>query len=193
MKKLFQILLCSAALTGGTFSSQAQSFAPGTNVANLGVGFGYTVKYYNDSRTTPVLSVSFEHGFQPLGPGILGLGGVVSYQGSRWEHSDVYGDHWEYEWKTLFIAARATWHPDALIGDKYDVYGALQVGYYNYGYKYKATGPYVNNYYYENPLRSRVGLGLVAGGRYYFTDNIGAFLEFGYDISYSKIGLSLKF
>lgn len=188
MKKLFSLLFIA-----GSLGVQAQCYTAGTNVLNAGVGFGYSVHYYNGSSSSPVLSASFEHGIKPLGPGMFGIGGVVSYQGSRWDYTDGFGDTWHEKWQTLYIGARGTWHPDVLVGDNYDVYGALQLGYYHYGYSYTATGPYINNYNYDNPINSRVGLGLVVGGRYFFTSNIGAFLELGYDISYSKIGLSVKF
>ena len=35
--------------------------------------------------------------------------------------------------------------------------------------------------------------GIFLGGRYLFTDKIGAFAELGYDMSYLKLGLTGKF
>lgn len=198
MKKvLFSLLLVAGAAFGGPTAAVAQSYGIGTNAVNLGVGFGYSIRYYSgvygNSSATPVLSASFEHGMSTLGPGTLGVGAVLSYQGAKWDYTDGYGDQYHETWKTLFFGVRGTWHPDFLVTDKYDIYGGVQLGYYHYGYSYTATGPYVSGYNYSNPRNSTVGFGAFVGGRYYFTDNIGAFGEIGYDISYLKIGLSLKF
>ena len=86
------------------------------------------------------------------------------------------------------------WHPEILVSGTYDVYGALQLGYVTYGYDFSGTGVYADDAYkVKNNLNSGLGLGLIVGGRYYFTDNIGAFLELGYDLSYSKIGVAFNF
>ena len=40
---------------------------------------------------------------------------------------------------------------------------------------------------------SGIGFSIHVGGRYYFTDNFGAFAEVGYGIAYANLGVSLKF
>jgi hypothetical protein len=197
MKKLLLSLafLCGISFFGSAV--QAQTYGIGTNVVNLGVGFGYSRSYYSglygSSSTTPVLNASFEHGMKELGPGTFGIGAAFSYQGSKWSYNDSYGDQYKETWKTMFFGIRGTWHPDFLVTDKYDVYGGVLIGYYHYGYTYTATGPYASQYNYSNPSNGAVGFGAFVGGRYYFTNSIGAFAEIGYDISYLKIGLSFKF
>lgn len=198
MKKLILSLavLCGLAFSGTT--AHAQTYGIGTNVVNLGIGFGYSHSYYTgiygSSSSTPVIAASFEHGMKELGPGTLGLGAAFSYQGSKWTYDDTYGDHYSETWKTSLFAVRGTWHPDFLVTDKYDVYVGLQLGFYHYGYTYTASGPYVSQYNYNsNPSSGGLGYAGFVGGRYYFTDNIGAFAEIGYDISYLKFGLAFKF
>lgn len=191
MKTIITLAALAGTLLFGAGSAQAQSYTTGTNALNLGVGFGYSIAY-GGGTATPVLSASFEHGFAPLGPGIVGGGAVFSYQGNSWSWTDGYGDSYHEKWRTMLFGIRGTWHPDVLVGDKYDVYGGVQLGYYHYAWTYTESGPYVSNYHYENPLNSHIGIGLVAGGRYYFTNAIGIFGEVGYDISYLKLGLTVK-
>jgi hypothetical protein len=189
-KKFLSIILSTSLICILTISNlQAQSYEIGSNVINAGLGLGYSINY-GFGNSTPVISGSFEHGLIEAGPGTVGIGGIISYQGNRYSYSDGFGTY-KRKWSTTFIAVRGTYHPDALVGDNYDVYGALQLGLYNYGYNYSATGIYTAANY-NSGLNSGLGLGLVAGGRYYFTDNIGGFAEIGYDISYLKIGLSIK-
>ncbi|MEO8151222.1 MAG: hypothetical protein ABI723_26560 [Bacteroidia bacterium] len=193
MKNLRIIILLFTSLVISKLSSaQDKCYDLKTSVINLGVGFGYSVNYYSGASATPVLSASYEYGIAKLGPGTVGAGAILSYQGSNYEYSDAFGT-WKDKWTTTFFGLRGTWHPDALVADKYDVYGALQLGYYHYGYTYSGTGAYESVTSGGSSLNSGIGLGLVVGGRYYFTKSIGAFAELGYDIAYFKIGLSAKF
>jgi hypothetical protein len=88
---------------------------------------------------------------------------------------------------------RGTWHPDFLNGEKYDVYGAVQLGYVHFGYSYSATGYYNTSSAGGSSLNSGLAFGLAVGGRYYLTKNIGLMAELGYDIAFLKVGASVKF
>lgn len=192
MKKIVYSILLPVVLLIAT-KAGAQTYGSGVNVLNVGVGFGYSLGWSSGINATPVISTSFEHGQMLLGPGTLGLGASLSYQGAKWDYIDGYGDSYHETWKIFFFGLRGTWHPDFLVSDKYDVYLGAQLGYYHYGYTYTESGPYVNNYHYSNPYSSHVGIGAFVGGRYYFTQNFGVFGEAGYDISYLKLGVALKF
>ncbi len=185
----FSFLIATFFCTQQTFAQV--SYGVGANVLNLGIGFGNTITYGVGVSSSPVISGSFEHGVSKLGPGTLGIGGIISYQATSYNISDVVGT-WKEKWTTTYIALRGTWHPDILVADKYDVYGALDLGYTNYGYSVSGTGGY-----YErggsSGLNNGLGFGLVVGGRYYLSKHIALFGELGYDICALKIGASVKF
>ncbi len=191
----FSFLIATLFYSLQSFSQTGSIYGIGTNVLNLGLGVGYSVSYISGANSSPVLSASFEHGVSKLGPGTLGIGGIISYQGSSYSFSDGFGDSYKETWHTTYIALRGTWHPDFLVADKYDVYGALQLGYVNYGYSSSASGPYVNTALNNssNSLASGLALGLAVGGRYYLTKRVALFGELGYDICYLKVGASVKF
>ena len=175
-------------------TGKAQSFDQGTSAINVGVGFGYSVDYYAGVSSTPVITASYEYGATKLGPGTLGLGLAVGYQGSSYTYSDGIGDSWNDKWTATSLGVRAMYHWDVLQSDKFDIYGGLQLTYVHFGYSYTATGPYYN--YYPNAagaISSSFYPYIIIGGRYYFSDHIGAFAELGYDLSYFKIGISFKF
>jgi hypothetical protein len=191
LKTILLLLACSSFLFKSVLA-QDKAYELKNSVINLGVGFGYSIGYISGTSASPVMNASYEYAFKEVGPGILGLGGSFSYQGSKYEYSDIWGTY-KQNWNTTFFALRGTWHPNALIGEKYDVYGALQLGYYNYHYKFSGTGVYESSSTYDSGLDNSLGLGLIVGGRYFFTKNIGVYAELGYDIAYLKVGLSAKF
>ncbi|WP_201987329.1 porin family protein [Hymenobacter rubidus] len=160
-------------------------FAVGSSVINLGVGlgsrYGYTALYGGNTSVTPAISVSFERGIIPLGPGVLGVGVFAGYQSASYEYStfkDKYTD--------IIVMVRGAFHYP--VSDEFDAYAGLGLGVRHLGYSSNYTGPYAVDY-----GTTGAASGLFVGGRYYFTPGIGAFAELGYDQSYLKIGLSAKF
>ncbi|MFM2208013.1 MAG: hypothetical protein RL213_1988 [Bacteroidota bacterium] len=188
MKRFYKIVLLVSVFIVQHAVSVAQAYKVGANVLNAGVGFGYSIGYVSSATTTPVMHVSYEHGLRELGPGTFGIGGVISFQGATFSESNAFGTY-DQRWSATYVGLRGTWHPDILVGGEYDVYGALQLGYVNYSYSFNGTGIYSQDAFrVTNNLSSGVGLGLVVGGRYYFTPKVAAFAELGYDLSYMKIG-----
>jgi hypothetical protein len=169
----------------------------GTNDLNLGIGLG-TFYTYLGGPTSPVFSVSYEHGIVKLGSGIagnLGLGGILSYQHEGYTNSyyNVYtGGYTDtYSWSTIFIGARGTWHPDFsqfMNQSKVDLYAALDLGVLIISSS--VSGPNTNGY---AAAAGGIRGGPVIGGRYFFTDNVAGFLELGYDVAYLKLGVTFKF
>ncbi|QNH61826.1 hypothetical protein [Hymenobacter sediminicola] len=171
----------------------AVSFAKGTVVANLGVGighgYGYGFGYGGALKATPALSLSVEKGIvDGIGPGVISVGGLIGYKGYNYDWSAA-GDTYEASWKNFIVTVRGAYHYNFTTNPKLDTYAGISLGarIENYSNNYNDTdlgGSYGGTY-----LTS----GIFLGGRYFFTDNIGAFAELGYDMSYLKLGLSAKF
>ncbi|HEX2605726.1 MAG TPA: hypothetical protein VHK91_00040, partial [Flavisolibacter sp.] len=70
---------------------------------------------------------------------------------------------------------------------KADVYGGLSIYHRSYTLKYDGIDGK------EKVTDGVLGVGIFAGGRYYFAPNVGAFAELGYGISPLQLGLTVKF
>lgn len=163
----------------------SQEFGVGTTAANLGVGFGLGYGYglFSGIRTTPALSLSVERGIMDnVGPGVISAGGLVGFRSSTWRSGS-----YRASWNNFIVAARGAYHYNILEVPKLDTYAGISLGVRVESYSTNIDA-YSNNY---------GGLSLTSGfflgGRYMFTDNIGAFGELGYDMSLVKVGLSAKF
>ncbi len=170
-------------------------FVEGGNLINFGAGYGNL--YYsgyggadNNYRTTPALTISIDHGFKKLPQiqGTIGLGGLIGFVGSSAGYTYDNGDFYKHGWNDFIIAGRAAYHAGFLNTDKFDLYGGLMLGLRIESYDFASN-------YLPNPnTYGGVFLtgGVFVGGVYYLVNNLGAFAELGYDISYVKVGLSLK-
>jgi hypothetical protein len=161
----------------------------GTNAVNLGIGLGSRYSYGTgifggSSSVSPAVSLSYERGIMPLGPGVLGVGGIVAYQGASYDLGG--GDKWKYT--DIVVQVRGTFHYP--VNEKFDAYGGVGLGVRRAGVSFSGSSIY-------GSIGSVSGTeflpGIFVGGRYFFTESIGAFAELGYDQTYLKIGLSAKF
>ncbi|MBF9142353.1 outer membrane beta-barrel protein [Hymenobacter properus] len=164
-------------------------FGVGTNAVNLGIGVGSRYSYGagffgGSSSVSPALSLSYERGILPLGPGVLGVGGLVGYQSASYDFGG--GDKWKYT--DIVVMVRGAFHYP--VNEKFDAYGGLGLGVRRAGVSYSGGSIY-------GSLGSASGTefipGFFVGGRYFFTESIGAFAELGYDQTYLKVGLAAKF
>jgi opacity protein-like surface antigen len=75
--------------------------------------------------------------------------------------------------------------------DKVDPYLALGMGYADTKFSYETANPYQTPVTFKAivPISYRVGFGV----RYFFTDHVGAMLEFGFGGALMRGGLSVKF
>ena len=174
----------------------AQPFEQGTVVFNAGVGVFSSIRYDQGTgvKRSPVLWLSGEYQVTELGPGPLGVGSSFDYQSAS--HTDHLGSYfYQDNWTTKVLGVRGTYHPDILSDNNYDLYGALQLSFNWIDYKFTSDDPSytrsVSNYYRN--IENYASVNLILGGRCYFTENIGAFGEIGYDISYLKLGLVFKY
>ncbi|PJJ54524.1 hypothetical protein CLV45_2865 [Hymenobacter chitinivorans DSM 11115] len=159
-------------------------------MVNLGVGLGLGYGYYGTLKSTPALSLSVEHGLREgVGPGTIGVGGLVGYKAY---HYDYPGTKYKATWTNIIVAARGTYHYNVFQNPKLDTYGGLSVGVriQKWSDSYYDDIPELKGY---SSSSSYITSGIFVGARYFFSNNIGAFTELGYDMNYLKLGLTAKF
>ncbi len=174
-------------------------FEQGTNVLGVGVGIGggYGIGFTGAGVSqTPALGIHFDHGMGELGPGVWGLGGAIGYKSLHYKQNIPYWNNYayDYSWTYLTIGVRGTWHYNEWHGvDKLDTYGGLMLAYRSATYKDKTVYPdgWIGSKYSWSG--SGVGFSGILGARYYFTDNIGAFLEAGFGYAVLQVGIAAKF
>lgn len=177
----------------------AQAFEKGNSVVGLGVGFGGAYGITTFGSQSPAFSLNFEHGqWEVGGPGVISWGAYIGtksykydYNYTRWYSGAYHNYYYKQTWRYTVIGARAAYHFNGLDVPKLDVYGGAMLSYNIASYKYEDNDPdfdYVTKSYGSVP-----GVSLFVGGRYFFTDNFGAYSELGYGASYLTIGLCLKF
>ena len=182
VKVLVVLMICTVFCAG----VNAQNvFSKGDNNLNLGVGIGSVLGGTSGySTTTPPVSVSYERGiidelFDEKSS--LGIGAYLGYAANRHDFGNG------YDWKSSYtiIGARGALHYQLI--DKLDTYGGLMLGYN------VVSTSFSSDIRIGTAPQNALGWSLFLGGRYYFTDNIGAFAELGYGIAYLQLGVSFKF
>lgn len=165
-------ILASVVAFGQEDANQVQ----GKNYLNAGIGlgtFGFT-----GTGGLPI-TASFEHGFTDKISAGLSIGLV----------STKYAAYWKYNY--FVIGARGSYHFNEVLNvdnPKLDVYGGATLFYRGYSVKY--NGP---DEFKSKASAGGLSFAIHAGGRYYFSNNLGAFAELGYGISPLQLGLTLKF
>lgn len=164
-------------------TTQAQPFQKGTTNANVGIGLGTALGGLGKAR--PAISVSVDHGFWDIGgPGVISLGGYVGNTGYKYG-----GAGYTAKWNYIIIGARGAYHYNGFTDlPNLDVYGGAMLGYNIVSYKTEGGGDAFKNNY-----GSGLGLSGFVGGRWLFTDNIGAYAELGYGVSVLALGVTFKF
>ena len=182
--------------------SHAQSFQEGDNVLGVGVGLGgsYGIGFTGSGVSqTPAIALHFDHGMGDLGPGIWGLGGFVGYKSYKYTYDNPYyfnglnkGYKSSYKWTYTIVGARGTWHyNDWHNNDKLDTYAGLMLAYRIATFKDETQYPAGIGTFNAGSYSGVTLTGLV-GVRYFFTDNIGAYLEAGFGVSVLQLGLAVK-
>jgi hypothetical protein len=179
-------------------SASAQSFSEGDNVLGVGVGIGgsYGVGFSGSGVSqTPAIALHFDHGMGDLGPGVWGLGGFLGYKSYAYEFNNSYffnSYNTSYKWTYVVVGARGTWHyNDWHENDKLDTYGGLMLAYRVGSFKDETKYP-TGTPVYSGGSYSGMSLTILVGARYFFTEKIGAYAEFGYGVSVAQIGLAVK-
>jgi len=179
MKKLLSVsifIVLAASLSLG------QTYKKGNNMLNIGIGPGLAGIY--GSMDVPSISAGLQLGIHEK----FSVGGIVGYSSSSYDAGSYLGHDYKWTYTYIVIGARGEYHfIDADIKDL-DLYAGLTLGYNivsvsepsGYSGFYTAEGSYLL-------------YGFHAGGRYYFTPTIGAFLELGYGVGYIVAGVTFKF
>ncbi len=159
----------------------AQEFNVGTNVITAGVGFGGSYDYYGSPAQSPGFSFTYERGIWDIGgPGVISLGGYLGFKTYK------YGSYYDNaKWNYTIIGVRGAYHFNGLDVDGLDLYGGLMLNY--------SILSYNHNNAYGSTYGSTFGATPFVGGRYFFTDNFGAYAELSYGVAYFSIGVAFKF
>ncbi len=136
---------------------------------NAGIGLGTTL-----SGTGIPISASVMYGMNEN----ISVGGYFGFAST----SEDFGmGTWTYT--NIIIGGRGAYHYPLV--DDIDTYGGAMLGYNVASASWDGPG---------NPNASAGGITYSAfvGGRYHFTDKLGAFAEIGYGIAYLQFGVTVK-
>lgn len=193
MKVNFKRMTLAAAFVVGLSTPKVQAqLKGGENLLNVGLGFGSAYSYASGYKGFPAVSVSFERVIpKQLGPGLLAVGGIITRRSIAHKFKGYDGEGVDYDYKNRYtntvVGVRGTYHWEQLNTEKYDVYGGVQTGLRFENYKSKWEDETIKDKY------THFYGSVIVGGRYYFTSNLSAFAELGYDVTWTKIGISAKF
>ncbi|MES2651920.1 MAG: hypothetical protein V4663_09270 [Bacteroidota bacterium] len=178
-------LLLIASLYG-----KAQSFTKDTKIISAGIGLGSSL-WGTGGKGRPAISANFEKGAWELGDaGVVSLGGYIGNTGYKSTYkfgSYISEDKWSY----TVIGARSAFHYSGLNNDVWDIYGGLMLSYNIASYSFKDND---SSYDYDaGGAASGLGFTGYVGGRYNFSEKLGAYAELGYGVSVLALGVSIKF
>lgn len=188
MNRSFLIAACLSIL--GVQALAQQSFNKGDNVLNLTVGFGNAL-YHGSGFTNnfPPLGLSYERGIKDDlidENGHLGIGGYIGYVGAKYRYNYM-GEQWGYNYSSILIGPRASFHYQFV--PKLDTYAGLTLAYNVVSAKNVGTLLEGSNF---SAKSSGIVLAGHIGGRYYFSENLGALAELGFGVANINLGLALK-
>ncbi|WP_338793546.1 outer membrane beta-barrel protein [Bernardetia sp. Wsw4-3y2] len=173
MKKLIVFLIVCFSFSFTLSTAQAQ-YEQGQIDANLGVGFLSTFYGSGLSQSIPPIGLSVDYGVTDN----ISVGGYAAYASTKF---DTFDD-WRYTY--TIIGVRGAYHFD-LGHEKIDTYGGALLGYNIISFS--------GDDYFQGTAASAAAFSVFLGGRYRFTENLGAFAELGYGISVLQLGLNVKF
>jgi hypothetical protein len=192
MKKGVLILVLAAAAAGGAFAQTwYESYAPGIDESkvfiNAGIGYGFSAY----SLGVPPISVSADFKL-PINLPIT-VGGTAAI--STWNYSTSAGisnSDIDVTYVNIGFGVRGAYHFNFV--ENLDTYAGLTLGYVIQTADVTYGSAYDNIPKTDYPGISFFLFGVNVGGRYFFTKNIGAYLELGYSgLQVVSAGLSVKF
>jgi hypothetical protein len=196
------IVMCSfsplhAQDKSGVSNPAGRSFDSDSKLLNVGIGLG-GVNYYNNGwgrsyHRSPAFSLTYEQALpDKVGPGYLGLGGYLGFQNAFYRYNYTYNDYYyRHSWNYWLLAARAAYHLDVLNWEKGEIYFGAIIGLRIQTYHYSSNSPDKDLHRLNDRSIYPTG-SLLAGGRYYLTNKVAAFMEAGYGISFLTLGVTFK-
>jgi hypothetical protein len=185
------VLAFAAAVAGSAFAQNwYDSYAPGIDTVrvfiNAGIGYGFSAY----SMGVPPISVSADFKLPIALP--ITIGGTAAF--NTWTYTTGAGDYKvDVTYTNIGFGVRAAYHFNFV--RNLDAYSGITLGYViqssntQYGGAWGDSGS-ITLY----PGVSFFLWGGYIGARYFFTSNIGAYLELGYSgLQVASVGLSVKF
>lgn len=188
--------------TNSTLPSNTNAFGKGTNVLSIGLGLGGDYTYIGGGySSTPNFVVTYDNGtFDHVGPGIISLGGLLSYKGASSDFIDPHsGYYYNQSWSYFILGFRSAYHWNFTKSNRFDPYAGLMLAYYDIGYSISTSDPYYKfpgdpyYYYYTDSYKSYLALSVYIGARYYVSNKVAIWLELGAGYSNAALGVSFKF
>ncbi|MDX1364542.1 hypothetical protein [Arenibacter latericius] len=174
MKKSFVYVVIALFITS---FANGQEFKQGTSVINVGFGLGGSYNTVESLSQRPSISASYEYGMWDVpGPGVVSLGGYLGHKSYKFDNND--------KWNYTILGVRGAYHYNGLEIDDLDVYGGAMLSYNMLSYD--------NTYYAAGTYGNELGISAFIGGRWYFTDNFGAYAELGFGVANLSIGVALR-
>jgi len=191
--KKIAVALFAAMVVVGAAGAQEKtwynSYAPGVEGSSLliNAGVGYGMLPYKMSL--PPISASVEYALLNIPLSIGGYFGMTGYK-------EDLGPGGEYKGSMMGFGAKASWHFNFGVKNL-DPYVSLLAGWLVYNQEVTTTvkvpGLADITITAENNLSTFLYGGSI-GTRFFFTNNLGVYLELGYSaISVASVGLTLKF
>lgn len=166
-----------------TVSTKGQQFKKGTTAVNAGIGLGTALGGLGKAR--PAVSASVDRGMWDVGgPGVVSVGGYLGNTGYKYSDGG-----YDAKWNYFIVGARGAYHYNGFSSlSKLDVYGGVMLGYNIVSYT--ADGDEIST---GNSYGSGVGFSGFVGGRWLFSENVGAYAELGYGVSVLNVGVTFLF
>ncbi|MCL2802254.1 MAG: hypothetical protein FWD28_10905 [Treponema sp.] len=188
MKKKLVIVLVIFVMAIGSasaldFMNAAEGVKDSGFLINVGVGFGTLSPY---DMIVPPVGISVEYMLPIDLP--ISVGGFFDFAMYGSGNKDTFAGY--YQDMPMVFGLKGSWHVDFGVPNL-DIYASVVLGYmiWERSREYTFIGPQTQKF-----NMSAVYFGTHLGGRYFFTDNIGAYAELGYSaLTFARIGLALKF
>jgi opacity protein-like surface antigen len=209
MKKTMKSLALVIAILIGSNAANAQAFDEGTKVFSLGYGFPNLTKTVfkavDESFTDSELKVTgagpmhfrFEYGLSEtwgIGASInfASAGLEETYTATYFNETTQQNETKSYTDKQSFksFSALVRFNKHWPISDKADVFSGVGLGYKSSKWSWDSDNP--NSLEEDFDSLIPIGFEWTVGLRYYFTDNIGAYVEGGLAKSILQFGLAIK-
>jgi hypothetical protein len=193
--KVILVLVLLGVATGGAFAQVWDRYAPGIDsskvLINAGVGFGLLLSGYD--LGLPPISVAADFKLPAKVP--ITLGGLFAISSRSYTYDYSYYSvtrGYKFTYTDIGFGLRGMYHVN--FAKNLDTYAGLTLGYVISTSKTEYTGTWGTTDKSEPIDYSYFLYGFNVGLRYFFTNNIGAYLEVGYSgLQIASLGLSLKF